>query len=91
MHYVHILHLLIRLDWDLVSSTAAHSVMVVRILPGTHPVAGEAGLHVRKVGQLTLVISSGIVDIELEGAFQLQFSWSEGKEERREGKKEGRM
>ena len=86
-----VVYLLIRLNWNLVSGTAMHSVMVVRILPGTHPVAGEAGLHMRKVGQLTLVVSSGIVDIELEGAFQLQFSWREGEEEggRREGGKQG--
>ena len=64
-------HLFVREDRDLVGGTATDGVMVVRIFPGTHPVAGKAGLDVGEVGQFTLIVPRGIVDIGLQGALQL--------------------
>ena len=63
-------YLLVGKYWHLVRRTATHGVMVVRLSPHTHPATGEARLDVWEVGQLTLVILSGTVDICLQGALQ---------------------
>jgi hypothetical protein len=64
--------LLVGKYWHLVRRTATHGIMVVRLSPHTHPATGEARLDVWEVGQLTLVILSGTVDIRLQGALHFQ-------------------
>lgn len=68
-------YLLVRQYWYLVRCTAVHGVMVVRLLPSTHPVTGQACLDVWNIGKFTVIIFGSIVNICLQRALQLQFGY----------------
>ena len=65
-------YLFVREDGDLVGGTATDGVVIVGVSANTHPVAGEARLDVGEIGQLTVIVLGGIVDVGLQGPFQLQ-------------------
>ena len=50
-------------------------MVVVRLFPSTHPVTGQTGFEVGEVGQLTVIVPGGIVEVDLQRALQLQQSY----------------
>ena len=81
MHVLDLLntYLLIRLNGKLVWVTAYDGMVVVGILPPTVPGEGKGRADVGEVEDLTLVVLGRRVDEELQGTFQVEFSWRRGR------------